>query len=343
MTTHPRHRDFPESAPRGPALAPPEHIDESLHLQAAMRLIPAPPHERREVARRFLAGTRLAGYDLSNMWGTIDRSSPTAGIREVCLAIEGPGRTAMCFLSGPADGLPEDEHTDERAACIASMLAHLAPERISLAQALPEPEETWAVRAYERAGFTHAGELSYMELELRGKKRAPSHTDWPSGVHVRAVDDPHTTDFEHLISALEASYIDTLDCPELCGLRSTEDVLASHLSTGSFDPSLWQLAFEGETPIGCSLVSLIPENGSAELVYIGLAPQGRGRGLGRALLLSAIAELQRRRVERFVCAVDKRNTPAVNLYNELGFQVFSARSAWVRQVRPRRATVGESV
>ncbi len=343
MTTHPRHRDFPESAPSGPASAPPEHIEPALHLQAAMRLIPAPPHERREVARRFLAGTRLAGYDLSNMWGTIDRSAPTACIREVCLAIEGPGRTAMCFLSGPADGLPEDERTDERAACIRSMLDHLAPERISLAQALPEPEETWAVRAYDRAGFTHAGELSYMELELRGKKRASAHTNWPSGVQVRAVHDPHTTDFKHLIDALEASYIKTLDCPELCGLRSTEDVLASHLSTGAFDPSLWQLAFEGDTPIGCSLVSLIPENGSAELVYIGLAPRGRSRGLGRALLEHAIAELQRRRVDRLVCAVDRHNIPAVQLYNDLGFQGFSARSAWVCPVRPRRAPVGESV
>ncbi len=335
MATHPHHRDFPDS-PRGGSDAHlrPERIDPALHLEAAMRLIPAPAHERLEVARRFIAGTKVAGYDLSNMWGTVDRSTPTACIREVCLAIEGPGRTAMCFLSGPRGGSLEDENTQERAMCIASMMAHLDPDRVCLAQTLPEPEETWALHAYERAGFTHAGELSYMQLVLRGKKRVEARTDCPAGVQIRAVHDPHRGDRQHLIDVLDASYIDTLDCPGLCGLRTTEDVLESHLTTGAFDPSLWLLAFENETPIGCSLVSPIPENGSAELVYIGLAPNGRGRGLGRVLLERAISELQRRRTERLVCAVDQRNTPALHLYKGLGFHAFSARSAWVCPVRP---------
>lgn len=336
-----------------PSMAPahtPRHIKPEHYLKAAMRLLPAPPHERMETGRRFLAGARIAGYDLTNMWGTFDENAPTPSIREVCLAIAGPGRTAMCFVSGPHDGVHEDKTTgahatNERASCIRSVVQGLDPERVCLAQGLTEPHETWAILAYNAAGFTHVGDLAYLELEIpTGRSAGPGErAEWPEGIEVRAVCDPVGSDAPLLIETLDASYIATLDCPELCGLRPTEDVLASHMATGTFDPSLWLLALEEQKPVGCSLVSLIPENGSAELVYIGLAPLGRGRGLAQAMLQRSIAELRRRRVHRLVCAVDRRNAPAMGLYSRLGFEEFSARSAWVCPIRAERSGVGESV
>jgi len=341
MTTHPQH---PESIQNAAGYVP-MRVPPTRYIEAAARLLPAPPHQREQIARQFLAGAQTAGYDLSNMWCTTTTQDPTSRIREVCLSIEGPGKTAMCFLSGPESGEAADNRVAERAACLRALVQHLPPDRVSLAQTLPEPHELSAIHAFERAGFLHAGNLAYMELELAGRRRhkAAKPTPWPPGIEVRAVQDPHTTDHQHLLSVLDGSYIDTLDCPELCGLRETEDVLASHIATGDFDPSLWMLAFEDGTPVGCSLVSLIPENGSAELVYIGMTPSGRGRGLGRALLEHAIAELHQRRVERLVCAVDQRNEPAVGLYKSLDFQVFSSRSAWVHPVRAQETHVGESV
>lgn len=338
MARHPTHPD------KNPAALAPVPIDPALHLKAAMRLLPAPPREEMETGRRFLAGARAAGYDLSNMWGTVVDADTTPGVREVCLAIEGPGRTAMCFVSGPRESTDGGDTGSERAACIRATLDHLDAERVHLAQALPEPHQSWAVAAYAAAGFIHVGELAYMELEIPAA-RAPGPNGqpaWPTGVHVRPAQDPRGRDGPFLIEALDASYAQTLDCPELCGLRSTADVLESHIATGTFDASLWQLAFEGESPIGCSLVSLIPENGSAELVYIGLAPAARGRGLARTLLTHAIAELRRRRIRRLVCAVDRRNAPAIGLYARLGFREFSARSAWVCPIQTRPAHVGES-
>ena len=59
------------------------------------------------------------------------------------------------------------------------------------------------------------------------------------GVRVEAFRDGE--DDEALMAALERSYVDTLDCPELCGLREKRDVLDSHRSTGKFDPNLWWL------------------------------------------------------------------------------------------------------
>lgn len=345
MTTHPRAPKVPHSpGPRDPGPEP-VRLEEPYYLAAAMRLLPAPPHLRLETARRFLAGTKVAGYSLTNMWGTIETGHPAGGVREVCLTIEGPGRTAMCFVSCPADGVDEPSRDAERGACVAAAWAHVDPERIALAQGLPEPHETWAPRAYRLAGFTHAGELDYLELDLHTARKSwdGRGVGLPDGLRLVSPVDAHGAHRDLLVEALDASYVQTLDCPELCGLRDTRDVLESHLTTGAYDPALWVIVCAGERGIGCSLVSPIPENGSAELVYIGLAPEARGRGLGLVLMRRAIAQLRQRRVGRFVCAVDQRNAPARKLYTGLGFRVFSARSAWVRAVRAPSASTDAGV
>ena len=318
-----------------PASILPERIPADLLLPAAMRLIPAAPHEREIVARRFLTGVRASGHDLGNLWGTVDRAGESPAVREVCLAITGPGRTAMLFVSAPA---PDAEESDDvralgdRAACITAASDHLDPKIVTICQALPEPFEFWAIDAFREAGFTHVGELAYLEVHLQKtpKKRTDEPITWPQGVLVRPIQDdlePGSPDHSRLKQVLDASYHDTKDCPELCGLRNTDDVIQSHLSTGNFDPQGWLLAFKDQEPIGCVLVSMIHENNTAELVYIGIAPSGRGFGLGKSLVRRSIQDFSRLGAAKLVCAVDRRNAPALALYNAFGFSEFSARDA----------------
>jgi mycothiol synthase len=54
------------------------------------------------------------------------------------------------------------------------------------------------------------------------------------------------------------------------------------------------------------------------VIYLGLTPAARGRGLGRAVLRHAL-ELARAHVPRLELAVDLRNMPAVRLYQAAGF------------------------
>ena len=75
--------------------------------------------------------------------------------------------------------------------------------------------------------------------------------------------------------ALERSYVDTLDCPELCGLRVVDDVLESHRSVGVFDPGMWWLVMAEDEPEGCMLLSACPEQNAVELVYLGISPRLR--------------------------------------------------------------------
>lgn len=314
-------------------------IPRELELSAAARLVGDAAGAKGAAARRMVTAAALHGIDLSWMWGTVDRAGErVTRVRQVCLVVPGSGKTAMCILSGPAHGDPEQEN-QERVASIQTACRFLESERardggrdIRLAQALPDPGEPWAVRAFLDAGFLKVGDLAYLRRPKASAAAAPQPVVWPEGVEVRPVhgvkaDDPDRT---ALIRALDRSYEATLDCPELCGLRDTSDVLDSHRSTGVFDPRLWWLVFYHNEPHGCMLLNRCPDHGTVELVYLGLSPELRSKGIGSRLIQMGLSHIDHASAAPLTCAVDLRNTPALRLYHRLGFREFGRRVALVR-------------
>src|SRR5690606_29098186 len=134
------------------------------------------------------------------------------------------------------------------------------------------------------------------------------------------------------VVALERSYIDTLDCPELCGLRGTRDVLESHKAAGHFEPSLWWLVRLDGEPEGAMLYSPGHGEGHIELVYLGISPALRGKRLGKTLRDFGRRVIAERREPSGTCAVDQRNEPAKRLYRKAGFEQFAERVAYIRPV-----------
>ncbi|HWK52731.1 MAG TPA: N-acetyltransferase [Hyphomicrobiales bacterium] len=61
---------------------------------------------------------------------------------------------------------------------------------------------------------------------------------------------------------------------------------------------------------------------SARLYSIAIAPEARGRGLGRQLLEAAVRRLRRLGRERYTLEVARRNKVAIALYEGMGFGVF---------------------
>jgi mycothiol synthase len=120
-------------------------------------------------------------------------------------------------------------------------------------------------------------------------------------------------------ATLERTYVGTLDCPELNGIRTTEEVIAGHKSQGKFHPECWWLEFEGDRPVGVTMLVEMPDAMTWELAYFGLIPEARGRGLGRAMLLHAMSALLAHPAIALMLAVDARNVPARRLYQSLGF------------------------
>jgi hypothetical protein len=101
---------------------------------------------------------------------------------------------------------------------------------IHIAQALLRPEDRDGPRAFRAAGFAYLTDLIYMSALASAECARPAiplSLEW-----ITYHDSTHAT----FIAALESSYIHSLDCPGLTGLRATEDVLAGHRATGEFDP-----------------------------------------------------------------------------------------------------------
>jgi ribosomal protein S18 acetylase RimI-like enzyme len=70
-----------------------------------------------------------------------------------------------------------------------------------------------------------------------------------------------------------------------------------------------------------------------EIVYLGVVPECRGRGIGYALTRQAqwIASLAER--ERVVLAVDAANRPAISAYETAGFIAWDRRTVLIRDFR----------
>lgn len=330
-------------------------VTPELFLPVARRLVSQTNASVEDAARRLVDSAPRHGIDLTMCFATVEptphlpktprgnKDSPV--VRQACLAVKGSGRTAMLFISEPLAGEPEaPEAKHERVACIHAGVNHLRAfhaRDVGLIQALPEPEESWTVEACDDAGFIRVGNLTYMRcppLKAREAQRlspmAGHDAPWPPGVEIiRASDLPPSELDELLGEALEATYVDTLDCPELSGLRAKADVIDSHRSIGQYDPAMWWLVMLERKPRGCVLLSACADQRATELVYLGLAPPLRSMGLGKRLL--AMGMQVARRVHPgwgMTCAVDERNVPALRLYQRLGFVGIARRVAMVRPI-----------
>lgn len=323
--------------------------------QAAHRLVEASAPGDGDAGRRFLAAARTNHIALDNFRVSVDQGN--GRVREAVLIVPGAGHTGMVFTSQPKDTTAQSE----LAAVLSS--ACRAAKGMKLAQALLLPSEGGVTAALSLAGFQNLAGLAYMRR--RGDHRSMIAPAGPFAEAIGADSVRWEVDHErmpkggtrggtvverygaliarvgrdaarHMLrDALIASYRETLDCPELCRLRDPEDVLESHLAVGTHDPTLWWVVRSDSSPLGAMLWSPLaggtePARDTAELVYIGLAPELRGIGLGGHLLSYGLAELDQRRIHEATCAVDLTNEPALALYAAHGFRRFAERVAWVK-------------
>lgn len=325
MTTTP---DQPRTLPDPDPVA--GQVPRPLLLAAAARLVGGSGVKQARAARNLIDAAPAHGIDLDLFFAC--RVGETLG--PVCLAVPGPGRTAVLFLSEPIEKPEPEADALRRAAAVRAARAHLSEHNheLRLLQALPGPDEGWAIAALEGGGLSRIATLSYLRRPITPEDKGTGVEAWPEGISVAPVGrlsdpDVHTS----LAAALLGSYEDTLDCPELCGLRELSDIIESHRAAGQFDPSLWRLVRLGHEPVGCCLLNRNPSLDTVELVYIGLAPVARGMGLGELLLRDALARAASLAPEpTLTCAVDERNVPAQRLYDRFGFERFDTKLAYIK-------------
>lgn len=248
------------------------------------------------------------------------------------LLVPAAGRTAMVFMSQL-----RAETAPALAPLVGVACGAIDPTRTRLVQAILDPWQETEFRCLTQAGFAPLATLIYMTKTLTGAspdsppERSPSVSSEASPhlsadlemVRWSAVNRPW---FEQGI--LE-SYRETLDCPGLLGLRSIDDILAGHMSSGVFHPDLWIALLHQRKAVGVMLLSVVPTKRAAELVYLGLAPEWRGKGLGRQLVRLGEHLIRQRGAASFMLAVDDRNTPAMKLYRSLDFFPHARKKAMI--------------
>jgi ribosomal protein S18 acetylase RimI-like enzyme len=305
----------------------PEHIERGLVCLVGGP-VPADPERARQLAagvhvpvERFLAYAREIGLGPERQVQAGDATHTVAGM---CLWVPSPGRTAMLFTP-PMHDFPDAAAAST--ACVKAALADAAATGITLVQALLDPEDTAGRAMFAAAGLGVLTTLEYMERHATLlPPPAPSDRDLPPGFRLQA----YRPELEGLfVDAILASYQQTLDCPALSGLRDITDVIAGHKAVGDFDPNLWFLLTEHERPVGCLLLARVPARSAMDLVYLGLGPAARGRGLGRLLLQRLLYEMYRHGMATASLSVDEINIPARKLYRRFGFTTVARRLAMI--------------
>jgi len=273
--------------------------------------VATPGFERRAAAQ---------GVDLSRLWVARQGDQVVAA----ALLIPHPGRTGLLLASPPEN----EAHARLVGRTAAALLESASASGVRLVQALSSPGEALRSAAWAHAGLRHLASLDYME---RPREMHASARPMLPGVELAAWDGSDRRILERL---LPETYVETLDCPGLASMRDPADILDGHLAVGVHDPSLWTVAWSGGDPIAALLLSPSPESDAIEVVYLGIVPGMRGRGLGGCLLTHGLGMVAQRRERTVALAVDARNTPAVALYARAGFRTVRRREAFVAPVGP---------
>lgn len=187
-------------------------------------------------------------------------------------------------------------------------------------QAALEVNDLESQRIVRLAGFDQLTEVDQLWLGLE------SHQFLDSPIQSRAeietlklhrASDLSRSRFERLLGE---TFDQTLDCPELNGIRSLSQVLDTFLAGKPFrNCSNWNVATLDDRLVGCLLLTQHNRE-LVELSYMGLSNWARGKRLGGQLIQHALQQATSLGATMLVVAADVRNWPAIQLYKKHGFQ-----------------------
>ena len=245
------------------------------------------------------------------VWWAVDESPLAAAA-----VVINPGKTAFLFhtpLNAP--GLDRGQLVQ----LVRMMCIDQISRGVSLVQSLVDPNNSALCSLLREAGMIDLAGLSYMRRMLPHKHLGIDHrVQWLRyGQYSESM----------LGELIACTYRDSLDCPAISRLRRMEDVIAGHKASGVFTPGGWLVATVDGAPAGCILVNDVADGLSSEVVYMGVHPDFRRRGLATCMLRRACDITFGRGIRRIELAVDTRNEPALKVYCAEGFAEVQRRLA----------------
>jgi ribosomal protein S18 acetylase RimI-like enzyme len=211
--------------------------------------------------------------------------------------------------------------------------AEFADKRgIPLTQLVVGPEDGYSAELLTRCGFPKFAELSYLfaDVAAAGKFReSPASQGQPSARDVRFVSLGSCNE-QRFGRLIEQTYIESCDCPGLDDVRSMAEVLAGYRAQGRFSPDDWYIVERNDEEVGALILAEHPAVQNWELVYMGLIPAVRRRGIGQQMVRFALEVVAARGGERLVVAVDSSNEPALLTYQRAGLIEWDRRIVYAR-------------
>ena len=266
---------------------------------------------RKHLIAEVLADEQRGEVDLAGLWVARIRSGRIVG---AMMTQAMPGRSAAVW---PPEVSPSWRRNAIASAMVRQAIDDLASRGFRLVQAaLDESAGDQAGRDLARGGLPRVTELLYLSRETAAplpKPDRPLALDFEWRPFEASIEDEFR-------AAMQASYEGSLDMPELEGARGLDEIVEGHRAAGLFVADRWRLGrLPGEPSArAVLLMTAVQARDAWEVVYLGLSPSARGRGLGRAAIDYAL-RFARQHAPILELAVDLRNTPAVHLYRSTGF------------------------
>lgn len=229
-----------------------------------------------------------------------------------------PGSSAVLWAVRSRPG-------SERTTCEDALFSHaiqmLQSRGVKLAQSFLPPAEEAAANALLRNGFQRIASVWHMRCDLPG-----GADDSVDVVQMQPFDKIDATVFQE---TLLRTFDETLDCPELNHLRTSDEIFAGHRA-GAPDASRWWLIEVGDKPVGVLILADAPFPDFWDLAYLGILPEARRRGLAREALAFAKRQAVAVGQKGMTLMVDERNRPAIDLYQQHGFHFVATRDVYLR-------------
>jgi ribosomal protein S18 acetylase RimI-like enzyme len=293
----------------------------STNRRAALMLLyrHLPPGERERQLAQTLAAVDRGEILLDDLLVAQVGGKPIGAV----LAVQRAGGAA--FLWPPAAG-PRGVPASAIESLLRAITIRLDDAGVLFTQCLLEPDDRAGRDVLTAAGFPCWTDMLLMSRRVDGT---------PGDAATITLDSVSYNASNHaaFVQTIERTYVGTLDCPALAGLRRGDDALAGHRGTGPFDPALWRLFRFENADVALLLANDQPDRSAREIAYLGVVPEARGRGFGREILRAEISAAQLAGRAFIEVAADANNRYALEVYRSLGFSVQRQLAVHVR-LRP---------
>jgi len=199
----------------------------------------------------------------------------------------------------------------------------IEPYRVRVSQILLETNQPQMIdHAIKNNDYEHLADLSYLIAER------PIFPREDPAVELQYIPLPQT-DPEKFAELVERTYIGTLDCPLLDGVREMGDVFESYRFGSDYDPDIWFRIQQAGEDVGVLILTEYRSAGQMELIYMGVVPERRGEGFGVLIAKYAQWIARQRSFGQLITAVDRANEPAIKMYAICGYKQWEERAAYI--------------